>query len=384
MRILIAPDKFRSSLSASLVAEAMARGARKVHPEASFSIRPSADGGEGTLDAFLLAAGGRVREVTASGPLDSPVQARIAVLHDGRAVIEMADAAGLSLVDPDPTSAARAHTYGVGELILAAKEQARSLLLGIGGSASTDGGMGAATAAGWRFLDRSGNELPAGGAALTALDHIEPPQRPLNFDITAVCDVENPLIGMSGAARTFGPQKGADTECVRRLEEGLHRLAEVVRSDIGVDISEVPHGGAGGGMGAGLLAFFGATLRPGLEVLADASGLEADIASADLVITGEGRLDLSSLNGKAPIAVAKLAQRADTPCVAVVGDLQLERQRLKKVGIIDAVGLVQSGAGSLAETDPGKAIERATEGLLRMRQEKSEGRSFRRQRSFRR
>lgn len=383
MRILIAPDKYKSSVSAVDVAEAMARGARKVHPGASFCLRPSADGGEGTLDAFLMAIGGRVREVTVNGPLGDPVQARIAALNDGRTVIEMADAAGLALVQPDPGSAAGAHTRGVGEMMLAAQQEATGpLIVGVGGSASTDGGTGAAVAWGWRFLDEDGRELPPGGAALPDLVHIEPPEQLPSIELLAACDVDNPLVGKDGAARVFGPQKGADPECVERLEMGLSRLAEVVRTEIGRDVSEVAHGGAGGGIGAGLVAFFGATLRPGLDSLAEASGLESEIAAADLVITGEGRMDRSSLNGKAPVSIARIAQRTGTPCLAIAGDLQLGKQQLKKAGIDDAVGLMQTGGGSLAGSDPERAIEKATEGLLRIREEKGEGRSFRRRRSF--
>lgn len=267
--------------------------------------------------------------------------------------------------------------------MLAAQQEATGpLIVGVGGSASTDGGTGAAVAWGWRFLDEDGRELPPGGAALPDLVHIEPPEQLPSIELLAACDVDNPLVGKDGAARVFGPQKGADPECVERLEMGLSRLAEVVRTEIGRDVSEVAHGGAGGGIGAGLVAFFGATLRPGLDSLAEASGLESEIAAADLVITGEGRMDRSSLNGKAPVSIARIAQRTGTPCLAIAGDLQLGKQQLKKAGIDDAVGLMQTGGGSLAGSDPERAIEKATEGLLRIREEKGEGRSFRRRRSF--
>ncbi len=384
MHILIAPDKFKGSLPATRVADAMTRGARKIHPEASFSVRPIADGGEGTLDAFISAMGGRVRDIVVPGPLGDPVGARIANLNDGRSVIEMSEAAGLDLVHASPGSASRAHTGGVGRLMLEAhRHGASTLVVGVGGSASTDGGSGAATQFGWRFLDGDGEVLEPGGAPLNNLVRIEPPDPLPSIEIIGACDVDNALTGPRGAARVFAPQKGADSETVARLERGLERLAEIVRADLGLAIADIAHGGAGGGLAAGLIAFFGASLRPGLEFLADSTGLSAEIEAADLVITGEGRMDLSSLSGKAPVAVAEMARRLRTPCVAISGDMQLDRQHLKQVGISDGVGLIQSGAGDLAVSDPERAIERATEGLLRMRQERNQGRSLRRHRSFR-
>lgn len=378
MRILVAPDKFKGRLPATAVADAMSRGARKIHPEASFALRPIADGGEGTLDAFVFALGGRVREVSVPGPLGEPVEARLATLHDATTVIEMADAAGLALVDPTPAGSLRADTSGVGGLMSAALDAGTErLVIGIGGSASTDGGTGAARACGWRFLDRSGAELPPGGGALADLDRIEAPAHPFRLEVIGACDVDAPLTGGSGAARVFGPQKGADPDAVARLQRGLDRLAEVVQTDLGVDVSEIAHGGAGGGLGAGLVAFFGASLRPGLALLAEATGLGDEVRTADLVITGEGRLDDSSLAGKAPVAIAAMARSARTPCVAIVGDLLLERNKVKRAGFEDAVGLIQSGGGSMADSDPERAIEKATEGILRSRLEKKQGRSFR-------
>lgn len=378
MHILIAPDKYKGSLSASSVADAMTRGARKVYPGASFSIRPAADGGEGTLDSFVTALGGTVKELTVPGPLGDPTQVQLALLRDGSVVIEMGDAAGLSLVDPGPVSALRADTSGVGHLLLEAVGTGGGrILVGIGGSASTDGGTGAARRFGWRFLDGSGAELPPGGGALTDLAHIEPPTEIRSADVIGVCDVDNPLVGPDGAARAYGPQKGADPETVRLLEQGLERFATVVETDLGVDVSRIAHGGAGGGMGAGLVAFFGATLRPGYDLLAEATGLQAEIDRAALIVTGEGRMDHSSLRGKAPVALARMARASGRPCVAIVGDLRVEHQKLKKAGFEDAVGLIQSGGAALSDSDPARAIEKATEGILRKRMEKKEGRSFR-------
>jgi glycerate kinase len=378
MRILIAPDKFKDSLSADRVAHALLRGIRNVHPDASFAVRPIADGGEGTVEAFALALGGRIREVTVRGPLDDPVLARIASLPEGRTVVEMADASGLSSVVPTSHGALVAHSSGTGELLMAAAEGEGQVVLGIGGSASTDGGTGAARAWGWRFLDRRGEEIPLGGLALKELAHIEPPNDPSTVGVVGACDVDNPLLGERGTARIFAQQKGADTDAVDQLEEGLTRLAAVIDADLGVDVSTIEHGGAGGGMGAGLVAFFGGTLRPGLDVLAEATGLADEVHRSDIVVTGEGRLDRASLGGKAPIAIARLARSKGTPCVAIAGDLQLERRELKDNGIELAAGLKQTGGEQLARTDPERAIAKAIEGLLRHRQERKQGRTFRR------
>lgn len=380
MRILIAPDKFKGTLTASRAAQALTRGARNVHPEASFILRPVADGGEGTMDAFVVALGGRVRVARVNGPLGGHVDAQIALLDGGRAIVEMATASGLSLVDVGAASAVKAHTFGTGELIKAAAEipGVHSVVVGVGGSASTDGGTGAARAIGWRFLDAAGHELELGGGDLARIARIEEPPTALAIEITAACDVDNPLIGDNGAARVFAPQKGASDADVERLAQGLETLATVVRRDLGVDIAAIPAGGAGGGMGAGLVAFFGARLRPGLELLAETTGLEDAIRAADLVITGEGRLDRASLGGKAPIAIARLAQRHGTPCIAVAGDLQLERSELRRNGIEAAVGLLQTGGGELIETNPESALAKAVEGALRKRQEKKQGRPLHR------
>jgi glycerate kinase len=357
----------------------MIRGARVVHPDASFVLRPSADGGEGTLDAFVLALGGRVRVVRVTGPLGGHVDAQVALIEGDTAVIEMATASGLSLVTgpPDPLNA---HTYGTGELIAAASEipEVQRIVVGVGGSASTDGGTGAARALGWRFLDAAGKELELGGGHLVDLARIEGPPSRSQVAVTAACDVDNPLLGANGAARVFSAQKGATREDIERLEQGLDVLAQVLRRDVGVDVATIASGGAGGGLGAGLFAFFGANLRPGLDLLAEMSGLEDDIRTSDLVITGEGRMDRASLGGKAPIAIARLAQLHDKPCVVVAGDLQLERQELRRNGIGTAVGLLQSGGSALADTDPDAAVAKAVEGALRMRLERKEGRPLRR------
>ena len=378
MKILVAPDKFKGSLTAARVAEALARGARRVHPEAAFSLRPMADGGEGTLDAFVVALGGRVREIHVTDPYGGRVVAPIARLDNGEVVVEMAATSGLHVAtNTDKRSALTATSRGTGELIreaLGANEATR-VIVGVGGSLSTDGGTGAATALGWRFVDDAGRDLSPGGGSLDRLHAIEGDGElfPSRVDIVAACDVDNPLTGARGSARIFAPQKGASPADVARLERGLERLATVVERDLGTAIASLPHGGAGGGLAAGLVAFFGATLQSGFELLAATTHLEDEIVDADLVITGEGRLDAQSLGGKTPVAVARMAARHNKPCIAVAGDLALDRSRLKRSGIESAIGLVQSGGEERAARDPAGAVEAAVEGLLRHRLERSRG-----------
>lgn len=382
MQIVVAPDKFKGSLSAERAAQALTRGARRVHPEAAFHVRPIADGGEGTVSAFVTALGGRVRDIRVTGPFGDLMTAPIGLLENGRAIVEMASASGLVLVT-DPSPAVRASSRGTGELVREALRipDVRTIIVGVGGSASTDGGTGAASAIGWRFLDDRGEELGPGGGELVGLAHIEPPTGGApRIEVVAACDVDNPLIGERGAAAIFGPQKGASPEEVVILARGLERLAEVISRDLGRDVSTIPSGGAGGGMGAGLVAFFGAELRSGFDLLAETTGLEDEIRAADLVITGEGRFDDQSRGGKAPVAVARLAAQHHTPCVVVAGDLAMERSEWRKLGIELAVGLAQTGGAERGETDPEGAVEVAIAGLLRHRLEKKQGSSFSRRR----
>ncbi|MGH3117597.1 MAG: glycerate kinase family protein [Gaiellales bacterium] len=379
VKIVIAPDKFKGTLSATEVAEAMMRGARRVHPDASFALRPMADGGEGTVAALLAARGGRATTHIVTDPLGSKVHAEIGAMEDGTACIEMAAASGLQLVSTDRRDPLTARSDGTGELIQVAVDAGvRRIVVGVGGSATVDGGTGAARARGWRFLDAAGNDLAPGGGALVGLTRIDPEgTRRLEADIVGACDVDSPLLGAVGAARRFARQKGADVAATDRLEEGLARLAERIREDLDLDVASLPGAGAGGGMGAGLVAFFGARLEPGFDLVARESSLAAVLEDADLVVTGEGRLDQSSLRGKVPVGVARAARAARTTCLAVVGDLVLERAEWRRAGFELAVGLVQTGGIELAKRDPGAAIERATEGLLRHRVETHAGRRVR-------
>lgn len=285
-----------------------------------------ADGGEGTVQALVDATGGGIRTATVTGPLGEPVEAFYGVLGDGRtAVIEMAAASGLPLVPPTRRDPSIATTRGTGELILRAVEDgARKLLIGIGGSATNDAGAGMARALGFRLVDEAGADLPPGGAALARLDRILPPpaamrERLTGAEITVACDVTNPLCGPQGASCVFGPQKGATPAMVEQLDAALARFAEVAARGLGADVLKLPGGGAAGGLGAGLVAFLGARLTPGVEMVVEATGLDALLEGADLCITGEGRLDAQTPHGKTPSGVARVCAAHGVPCVAVGG-----------------------------------------------------------------
>jgi glycerate 2-kinase len=371
VHVVIAPDKFKGTLSASEVAEALAKGVRAAIPHASLNLRPVADGGEGTVDALLLAHGGRVTQRRVSGPLPGLVEAPLAHLADGSCVLEMSDAAGLTLVNAQSRDALASSTLGLGELIAAALDDGeRRILIGVGGSASTDGGTGAARAVGWRFLDHEGRELPLGGGSLKNLARIDGSRVRSEVGATvfvAACDVDNPLFGDSGAARVFAPQKGASEAEVEVLEEGLMTLARRIKEDLDIDVVALERGGAAGGTGAGLRAFFGAELGDGFEVVAEATQLRAAIEEADLVVTGEGRLDEQSLGGKAPIGVARIACAAKVKCLAVAGEVTADPRELKREGISGSAGLLEVVGSDRAFADPTGAIVEATTKLIRQR-----------------
>ena len=326
MKVVIAPQAFKGSLSAYQAAQAMAEGVRRVFSNAETALVPVADGGDGTLETLVESSDGQVYTATVTGPLGRPVKAQWGALGDGRtAVIEMARASGLMLVpgvkrDPRITT-----TYGTGELIRHALERGyRHLIVGVGGSATNDGGTGMAAALGVRFLDTDGRELPFGGAALARLARIDvrgPDPRVRECTVEVATDVSNPLCGEWGASAVYGPQKGATPEVVQELDAALAHYADIVRRDVGADVRDVPGAGAAGGLGAGLLAFLNATLRSGVDIVCDAVRLDDHLEGADLVLTGEGRLDASTVFNKAPIGVARRAKKRGLPVIAVVGSL---------------------------------------------------------------
>ena len=338
MKIVIAPDSYKESLSALEVAQAVEAGFRQVFPDADYVLVPVADGGEGTVDAMVAATGGRKETVTVSGPLGEPVEAFYGLTGDGdTAVIEMAAASGLALVPPDRRNPLLTNSRGTGELIRAALDAgARRFILGIGGSATNDGGAGMVQALGVRLLDLEGRELDGSGGDLARLERIDVSAldpRLAECRIEVACDVDNPLTGARGASAVFGPQKGATPEMVQALDANLARLARIVGRDLGVAVDTVPGAGAAGGMGAAMLAFFGATLKPGIEIVTAAVDLDDHVRDADLVITGEGRIDFQTVHGKTPIGVARVAKRHGKPVIGIAGSLGAE------VGVVHAHGI---------------------------------------------
>jgi glycerate kinase len=332
MRIVIAPNAFKGSLSAVEAAEAIAEGVRVVAPDADLVLVPIADGGDGTVDALVVATQGERRTVRVRGPLGDPVDAEYGLIDAGStAVIEMAKAAGLALVPPAKRDPRITTTYGVGELLQHAYDRgARHFVVGIGGSATNDGGAGMAQALGYHLLDDTGRELPPGGLALKRLARIHVGGVHANWKETEVdvaCDVTNPLTGPHGASAVYGPQKGATPEMVAELDAALHHFAEILRRDLGVDVEHMPGAGAAGGLGAGLVAFLGARLRPGAEMVMEAVHLDERLNQADLVITGEGRLDSQTARfGKGPAGVARHAKHAGIPVVAIGGSVADETE----------------------------------------------------------
>jgi len=320
VRVLLASDKFKGSLPAEEVARILAETLGPRLPGASFDSCPIADGGEGTTAALLGALGGRWREARVTDALGRPRAARYGIVPDRRlAVTEMSAASGLALVRDLPPDPAAASTLGTGQLLLAAAAEADEVVLGIGGSATNDGGLGLALALGWTFRRADGSAFLPTLASLPEAARLEPPEGALPR-IRAACDVDNPLLGPRGATRVYGPQKGvADFGW---FETRLAHLADLARDHLGRDLREIPGAGAAGGLGFGLMAFAGARLTPGFDLVASTVGLEARLGTADLVVTGEGRLDRQSLSGKGPVGVARLARRLGKPVVAFCGSLE--------------------------------------------------------------
>ncbi|WP_255991969.1 glycerate kinase [Chitinolyticbacter albus] len=340
-KIVIAPDSFKETLSALDVAHTIAEAMRPLLPGVELVEVPVADGGEGTLDALVDATGGTRHRFPVLGPLGEQVDAVWGMLGDGKtAVIEMAAASGIALVPAAQRNPLVTSTEGTGQLIRAALDSgARHFILAIGGSATNDGGTGMLRALGARFLDAAAQDLPVGGAALTRLERIDLTGfdariAECNFEIA--CDVDNPLTGPRGASAVFGPQKGATPEMVAKLDQALGNYARVIREQLGREVETASGAGAAGGMGAASLAFFNGKLRRGVDIVLDACALESILAGADLVITGEGRLDGQTIFGKTPIGVAKLAKRFNLPVIAIGGCLREDVDVVHEHGI-DAV-----------------------------------------------
>ncbi len=347
MKIVIAFDSFKGSLTAESACREAALALVEQRPEAVPVEKPMADGGEGTAAALLAARGGEWIQAPATGPLPSmTVDAGYAWLAaDETAVVEMASASGLTLLRRDQLNPLATTTLGTGELVRAALERnPRRLLLAVGGSATVDGGIGAAHALGWRFLDERGDELPPIGASLARIHTIRPPdRRPPAGLITVLSDVTNPLCGPRGAAPVFGPQKGASPEQVALLDHGLERLAACIHAQLGRDLRAMPGGGAAGGLAAGAVAFMNATIQPGIETIMNAAGLADALDGADWVVTGEGSFDEQSLHGKVVSGVARIAQARGVRVAVLAGRIALDPARFPSAGIAYADAITPPG-----------------------------------------
>lgn len=367
MQVLIAPDKFKGTLSALEAAQAMAEGVLRVYPDAQVQLLPMADGGEGTV-AAAVEAGFEERLTAVVGPILKPTGA-VWALNGTTAVIETAQASGFLLAEQNPENALRAHSYGCGQLIAAALDAgATEIVLGLGGSAMTDGGTGALRALGLQLLDRHGTLLPLGGGPLAdavAIDASGLDPRLASVQIRLAVDVDNPLSGPDGAAHVFASQKGADGAGVELLDVGLRNLASLLRQEAGADVN-VAGAGAAGGFPASFLAFAGrqigsVRIEPGAQLVGELVGLDAKLAAADLLLTGEGSVDAQSLAGKTPVAVARKAQQAGVPVVLVAGQISVGFEELTALGVVAAASLVEVARGAdAALAEPARYLALAT------------------------
>jgi glycerate kinase len=345
VHVVVAPDSYKGSLSAIDVANAMERGIISIFPDAKVIKVPIADGGEGTVEALVTATGGCMMYNKVMGPLENTVEACWGILGDNEtAVIEMAAASGLPLISKEKRNPRITTTYGTGQLIKAALDQGiRKLVIGIGGSATNDGGVGMAKALGVKFLDGSKNELPNGGAALKRLVEIDIrgiDPRIAETTILVACDVDNPLCGPRGASAVYGPQKGATPAMVEELDQVLKHYGEIAKQATKRDVAEVPGAGAAGGLGAGLMFFTSSQLRPGVEIVLEATNFEEKVKQADFVITGEGCTDFQTAHGKAPVGVAKIAQKYNAPTLCLSGGLGRGSEDVLQQGIGGLMSIV--------------------------------------------
>ena len=353
MKIVIAPDSYKESLSATEVAQAIEKGFREIFPDAQYVSVPVADGGEGTVEAMIAATNGSLQHAVVTGPLGEKVKACWGISGDGAtAFIEMAAASGLALVPPAQRNPLITTSHGTGELILAALDKgARNIIIGIGGSATNDGGAGMVQALGARLVDANGTDIGFGGGSLVALNRIDITgldPRLKHCAIRVACDVTNPLVGETGASRIFGPQKGATEAMIVELDTNLGHFADVIKASLRIDVKNLPGAGAAGGMGAALTAFLGAELRSGIEIVTQALHLEEHIHDCTLVVTGEGRLDSQSIHGKVPVGVANVAKKYHKPVIGIAGSLTSDVGVVHQYGI-DAVFSVLNSIGTLEE-----------------------------------
>ena len=370
--IVLAPDSFKESMTAKEVCVAMERGIKKVNSNIQCIHVPMADGGEGTMQSLVDATGGEVYSLEVVGPLGNKVKAEYGILGNGEiGVLEMASASGIHLVSLGERNPLITTTYGTGELIKACLDRGvKKLLIGIGGSATNDGGVGVIQALGGRLLDKDGNELGFGGGELEKLDRIDL----TNFDrrlkdvvIEVACDVSNPLCGENGASYIFGPQKGASVEMIKILDNNLKNYAKVIKEQLGKDVLEIAGAGAAGGLGAGLMVFLNGNLKKGIEIVIEYSGLEKKVKNCDMVWTGEGSIDFQTQYGKTPLGVATVAKKYNKPVVALAGRVGDDIDILYEKGIDSIFGIMRGVASIDEALKNGKEnIERTSENIVRL------------------
>lgn len=375
IEIVIAPDSFKGSLTAVAAADAMERGILKAAAKSGVKVNikkvPMADGGEGTVEAVISAAGGRIVKTQALDPLGREIESFFGLLPDGTAVIEMAAASGLNLLKPEERNPMRTTTYGTGQLIKEALNcGSRKLIVGIGGSATNDGGVGMAQALGVRFLDPEGREIGFGGGELSKIARIDASKldpRVEEAEIVVACDVKNVLCGPQGASAVYGPQKGATPEMVEILDQNLRHLSAMIKRDLGKEVADVPGAGAAGGLGAGLMAFLGARIKPGIEIITEITRLEEKVKNADIVITGEGSTDGQTLFGKVPLGIARIARRWGTPAICISGSLKKGYEALYEEGMT-ALFSISTGPMTLEEAmgRGEELLEETTENVFRL------------------
>ncbi len=354
MKIMVAPDSFKGSLSAKKVADNIAKGIKNIFPEAEIIEIPMADGGEGTVHSLVEATDGKLYYEKVTGPLGDNVEAFYGVLGDGEtAVIEMAAASGMTLVPEGKENPAIATTYGTGELIKAALNQGvKKIIVGIGGSATCDAGVGMAQALGVKIIDHKREQIGFGGGQLGKIktsDISENDPRIKEVDIEVACDVNNPLYGKNGAAYVYAPQKGADKKMVKELDRNLRHFNNILKKDLKIDLQKIPGAGAAGGLGAGLVAFLKARIRPGVDIVLEVNKVEERMKQMDIVITGEGRMDDQTVNGKTPVGIARIAAKYDIPVVAICGSIGEGVEKVYQKNIETVFTIIQQPL-SLKET----------------------------------
>ncbi|RRB02273.1 glycerate kinase [Larkinella rosea] len=369
MKILLAPDKFKGSLTARQVCDAMSEGIRLAHPDAEIVALPMADGGEGTAEVLTLATGGEWVTIPVLDPLGRPVQASYGISANKQtAFIEMSQASGLRLLHRHEYDPLKASTFGTGQLIQdALSRNVSNLVLGIGGSATNDAGIGMAAALGWQFLNDQDEPVDATGENLSQIRRIIPPTSPLRLTVDVACDVTNPLFGANGAAFVYGPQKGASAENIEKLDQGLRHLAQLIQSQFGVDLADVPGAGAAGGLGAGALFFLNATLKEGVKMVMEQTQFADHLYDADLVLTGEGKIDNQTLQGKLINGIALEAKKSGVPTVALCGTLDAKPHDITAIGLTAAFSVL-THPQSLDEalSNAYEAVRQTTFNVLRL------------------